>query len=158
MVYTHTCCPFTLTCKHLHNTHKAGCNICSHSLTHTYRNRTHTQVQNISVTQSECPKPCGSTCLECVWAPLYQSPIPPSSVSNTHSPHSVKIITLVKWRTLEYNVFIIEQHTLIGLAMPLSGALWNTHLIIFYLLQTPGMEWPYYDWQPLIGSFILRMI
>jgi hypothetical protein len=42
--------------------------------------------------------------------------------------------------------------------MPLSGALWNTHFIIFYLLQTPGMEWPYYDWQPLIGSFILRMV
>lgn len=128
------------------------------SLTHTHTETEHTHRRRTSPSQSECPKPFGSICLECIWAPLYQSPISPSSVSNTHSPHSVKIITLVKWRTLEYNMFIIEQHTLIGLAMPLSGALWNTHFIIFYLLQTPGMEWPYYERQLLIGSFILRII
>lgn len=120
------------------------------SLTHTHTETEHTHRRRTSPSQSECPKPFGSICLECVWAPLYQSPISPSSVSNTHSPHSVKIITLVKWRTLEYNMFIIEQHTLIGLAMPLSGALWNTHFIIFYLLQTPGMAllWTTtFDWQ-----------
>lgn len=120
------------------------------SLTHTHTETEHTHRRRTSPSQSECPKPFGSICLECIWAPLYQSPISPSSVSNTHSPHSVKIITLVKWRTLEYNMFIIEQHTLIGLAMPLSGALWNTHFIIFYLLQTPGMALLWmttFDWQ-----------